>query len=72
MKLKKRTGIENFLKGFGSSINIFPKPIKLEDINPNYSEKYSPAEKDARAIAEDWKKIDQIWEKQLKNLKNNI
>ena len=56
MKLKEI--LTNLCKGI-SSIQIFPRLITLEDINPNYSNKYSPNEQDLRAICDDWKQIGQ-------------
>ncbi len=66
MKIKR--AIESFIKGMGS-INLFPESIKLEDINPNYSSKYSVNEQNARAIANDWKQIGQDINETIKKFK---
>ncbi|OGJ12511.1 hypothetical protein A3K82_03175 [Candidatus Pacearchaeota archaeon RBG_19FT_COMBO_34_9] len=55
--MKLRKGIESFIRGMGSVIQLFPEPIKLEDINPDYSDKYTPTEQDAKALANDWNNV---------------
>ncbi len=66
-KIKKRL-IKSFIKGMGS-INLFPPPIRLEDINPNYSPKYSVDVQNARAIADDWKQVGQDLDEVMKKFK---
>jgi hypothetical protein len=51
MKIKK--GIESFIEKIGSMLEISKEQIKLEEINSNYSNKYSPEEQNAKAIRSD-------------------
>lgn len=67
MKLKRI--IKSFVKGMGNAIQIFPPPINLEDVNSNYSDKYSVAEQNARAIADDWKQVGQDMDEAIKKFK---
>ena len=70
--MKKRAGIENFLKGFGSVINLFPEPLKLEDYNTAYSKEYSAEEQDAIALAKDWREIGEDINYALNKMKKEL
>lgn len=54
MKLKEI--IKKFYEGI-NSIQIFPQTINLEDINPNYSNKYSLNEQNSKVIHDDWEQV---------------
>ncbi|NMB66972.1 hypothetical protein GYA25_02860 [Candidatus Woesearchaeota archaeon] len=67
--MKSKKGIENFLMRVGSVFQIFPEQIRLEYINPNYSNKYTLKEQNARAVADDWNNIGLDINKAVKKFK---
>jgi hypothetical protein len=70
--MKLRKGIEGFIKGMGNILQLFPEPIKLEDINSNYSCEYSPLEQDARALDDDWNNIGKDMNYALNKLEGTV
>ncbi|MCK5043422.1 hypothetical protein KAR52_00250 [Candidatus Pacearchaeota archaeon] len=63
MRLKEI--IKNFYEGI-NSIQIWPQIISLENINPNYSNKYSLNAQNLKALGDDWKQVEEDMNMALK------